>query len=410
VEEAVTSTIDSFHPDIVAASVKTPVYPVTLEIFKTIKTNFPSITTIVGGVHITACPEEAAQESCFDILAVGEGDTVLPEILSGKPLEEIAGLVFRDKLTGQITTTPKRPMLPDLNELPFPAWQLFDLPRYKNSRLSSRQNPVGHIETSRGCSYSCNFCSKLTFGTFYRVKRPQRVVDEMEYMLKCGFKEIHIADDSFTQDIARAKEVCEEIIRRGLKFPWSLINGVRVNLVDEEFFRLAKRAGLWQVGFGIETGDETVLERINKRADLDQVRQAVTAAEKAGVDSFGFFILGLAGETEQSMEKTIQLAKSLPLSTAKFDLCIPYPGTRYFEELAAENRIRSRNWADFVVHQVDKPLFDHPNLTWSAINKYYHRAFREFYLRPSYILHRLWRDIRNGDLLYDVAYFLKSKW
>ncbi len=395
--KTLSEAINDFHPDIVASSIKTPVYQVVRELMTSVKKIYPAVKTIVGGVHVTALPEEAAATGCFDIIVMGEGDLVLPELLKGK-------------LPDETKIIQPRPLITDLNAMPFPAWHLFDLKKYKNSRLSSRANPVGHIETSRGCGYRCNFCSKLTFGTAYRVKSPKRVVDEMEYMLKCGFREIHIADDSFTQDINRAKAVCEEIIRRGLKFPWSLINGVRVNLVDEEFFRLAKKAGLWQAGFGIETGDQKVLDRVNKQINLDQIRKAVLAADKAGVDSFGFFIFGLAGETEESMKKTIQFAKTLPLSIAKFDICIPYPGTAYYRELSDKGQILSRDWSNYVVHQIEKPLFKHENLDWPVIGHYYKRAFREYYLRPSYILRRFWRDIKRGDLFYDLWYFLKSKW
>ncbi|MDD5772137.1 MAG: radical SAM protein [bacterium] len=395
--QSLSEEIDSFQPDIVAASIKTPVYNITRDLMANVKKKYPAVKTIAGGVHITAMPEEAAAAGCFDIIILGEGDLVLPDLLKS-PLSSAPRVI------------PARPLIVDLDSLPFPAWQLFDLTKYKNSRISSRANPVGHIETSRGCAYSCNFCSKLTFGTDYRMKSTNRVVDEMEYMLKCGFKEIHIADDSFTQDIKRAKAICNEIVRRGLKFPWSLINGVRVNLVDEEFFRIAKKAGLWQTGFGIETGDQKVLEKISKKTTLEQIKRAVTAANNAGIDTFGFFIFGLSGETEESMEKTIQFSKSLPLSIAKFDICIPYPGTDYYQELLAKGKILHQDWPSYIVHQIEKPIFQHENLDWPTISLYYKRAFREYYLRPSYFWHRFLRSLKNGDLLYDVLYFLKSKW
>jgi anaerobic magnesium-protoporphyrin IX monomethyl ester cyclase len=294
--------------------------------------------------------------------------------------------------------------------MPYPAWELFDLQRYEHSRLSARKNPVGLVETSRGCAFQCNFCNKLIFGSTYRAKDPARVVDEIEYMLKCGFNEIHIIDDSFTQDIARAKEICSEIIRRDLKFSWSLFSGVRADMVDLEFFTLAKRAGCWLSGFGVETGDQRILERINKKTTLAQTEMAVKLAKKAGIDTFGFFILGLAGETEESMKNTIAFAKRLPLDIAKFDICIPYPGTPYYQELESEGRIRSKDWSKYICHQTEEPLFDHPNLAWAAIEKYYKKAFREFYLRPAYVARRFARSLRTGDLLHDLSYFLRSKW
>lgn len=406
-QEFLDLTIKKFKPDYIASTAKTTEYLAVKDIMIKIKENFPSSVTIIGGPHISAFPEEIARESCFDIVVIGEGDYVLPEILSKTSLKDVSGIIYKEEESKKLHYTGKRDLIKDINQLPYPAWNLFDLTKYSNSRLSSRKNPVGHIETSRGCAYQCNFCNKLTFGTLFRVKEPKRVVDEMEYMLKCGFKEIHITDDSFTQNMPRAKEVCREIIRRGLKFPWSLINGVRVNLVDEEFFRLAKKAGCWQVGLGIETGSQRVLNRINKKITLEQVSRAVKLADKIGLDTFGFFIFGLAGETEKSMEKTLQFSKSLPLTTAKFDVCIPYPGTKYYSELEAAGRIRSYDWSRYNVHQTENPVYDHPNLSWDRISYYYQRSFKEFYFRPEYIMKRLVRSFKKGDLFYDFIYFLK---
>jgi radical SAM superfamily enzyme YgiQ (UPF0313 family) len=385
--------IENFKPDIVASSSNTPAYPAVKDIMYKIKGKYPQIQTIVGGVHVTALPEEISKESCFDIAVTGEGDTAIPELLSSPA-----------------KNTPERKLMSDLNSMPYPAWQLFTLSRYKNSRLSSRQNPVGLIETSRGCAFHCNFCNKLTFGSVYRAKEPKRVVDEMEYMLASGFREIHIIDDSFTQDVNRAKEICSEIMRRNLKFTWSSFSGVRVDKVDYEFFELARKSGCWQVAFGIETGDQEILDNINKEVTLSQSENAVNLAKKAGLDTFGFFILALSGETEASMRRTIEFAKRLPLDTAKFDICIPYPGTEYFNTLQEDGRIRSREWSKYSCHQIDEPLFDHPNLAWPVIAAYYKRAFREFYLRPSYVAKRFMRSLKKGDILFDIKCLLRSKW
>jgi len=283
-----------FSPDVVAASAKTPDYPAVCELMRLVKKLKAGVRTIVGGVHVTACPQDAAAEPSFDIVVLGEADMAISEILAASDPGEVAGIIYHRASSGEPVVTPPRKLIDDINSLSYPAWDLFNLNLYKNSRLSSRKNPVGHIETSRGCAYQCNFCSKLIFGSRQRSKNPSRVVDEMEYMLRCGFKEIHIADDSFTQDIARAKEVCSEILRRGLKFPWALINGVRVNMVDYEFLSLAKRSGCWQVGFGIETGDQGVLNRIGKKITLQETERAIHLAKKAGLDTFGFFIFALA--------------------------------------------------------------------------------------------------------------------
>ncbi len=399
-----------FMPDIVAASANTPDYSMVRDIMYDIKAKYPLIQTIVGGVHITALPQEAGKEDCFDILVIGEADTVIPELLSSSSLKDVPGIIYRQVSTVDRIHTPKRNLIRDLNALAFPAWHLFKLNKYKNSRLSSRRNPVGLLETSRGCAFQCNFCNKLTFGSEHRVKDPKRVVDEIEYMLKCGFQEIHIIDDSFTQDIGRAKEVCIEIIRRNLKFPWSAFSGVRVDMVDFEFFQLAKKSGCWQVAFGIESGDQAVLDKINKKTTLSKIENAVKFAKKAGISTFGFFILALSGETEESMKRTIEFAIKLKLNIAKFDICIPYPGTPYYKELKSEGRIKAENWSRYICHNIDEPLFDHPHLAWPIIHTYYQKAFRDFYLNPAYIARRLIRSLKTGDLIYDIRYFLKSKW
>jgi len=399
-----------FKPDIIASSANTPDYLLVRDIMRSIKAKYPQIKTIVGGVHITAITGEAAKEGCFDFLVIGEGDKVMPELLSSSSPKNIEGIAYRNEPSREFVFNPRRKLINDLNALPYPAWHLFELNKYKNSRLSSRRNPVGLLETSRGCAFQCNFCNKLTFGSEHRVKEPRRVVDEMEYMLKIGFREIHIIDDSFTQNISRAKEVCAEIIKRNLKFPWSLFSGVRVDMVDFNFFKLAKQAGCWQAGFGIETGDQRILENINKKTTLSQITNAVKLAKKAGMNTFGFFILALKGETEASIRRTIDFAKNLPLDIAKFDICVPYPGTPYYNELKQEGRIISQDWSKYSCHQTKEPLFNHPNIAWDVIEKYYRKAFAEFYLRPSYIIRRFIRSLRMGDLPCDIQYFLRSKW
>ncbi len=408
--EVLAHSVRDFSPDIVAASAKTPDYFAVRSLMEVVKKQDPEITTIVGGVHVTANPQEAILVPFFDVVVLGEADTVIPEILSSGRLCDVCGIMYRPEGSKSMVATPPRKRVEDLDSFPFPSWYLFDIFRYKNSRLSARVNPVGHIETSRGCMAQCNFCSKLTFGSKLRCKSPKRVVDEMVYMLKCGFREIHVADDSFTQDINRAKEICREILRRGLKFPWALISGVRVDMMDLEFFSLAKKAGCWQVGFGIETGDQQVLDKINKKITIEQVESAVRLAKKAGLNTFGFFIFALSGETEKSMESTIALAKRLPLDIAKFDICIPYPGTRYYDELKAQGYIKSYDWSKYVCHQTESVLFEHPNLSWDKIELYYKRAFKEFYLRPEYLMRRFWRSLCMNDIFNDISYFLKAKW
>jgi len=407
-QDKLIQTLNLFKPDVVVSSSKSADFKVMIEIIKIVKRIDKNIQTVVGGVHITTNPDVVRPIEEIDIAAVGEGDYILPLILNETLLKNIQGIIYREN--GVIVENEKRKEFLNINKLPFPNWEMFDISVYKNSRLSSRKNPVGLIETSRGCAYQCNYCNKLTFGSRHRFKEPKRVVEELEYLLRIGFKEVHIVDDSFTQNIDNAKKVCEEILRKNLNVSWSLINGVRVDFVDEEFFHLAKRAGCWQIAFGIESGDQKVLDRIKKKITLEKISKAIHLAKKSKLDTFGFFMLGLSGETRESMENTIKFAKSLPLDMAKFNITIPYPGTPYYYELKRKGLILSENYEDYIVHQTEKPIFKHENLDWDEIKEYYYKAFREYYLNVNYIFRRFKRSLFMGDLFYDLKYFLASKW
>lgn len=412
--KAIDEVMNWFRPDFVCISISTVSVDSALTLAKHLKYKYKQMQIICGGVHVSTFPLEMFNTGLFDFVVLGEGDYALRDIVDKNingSQHFILSLSDREsRVKTVIDDFKKRPnAVVDMDSLNLPKWEIFDIQRYKNSRLSSRKNPVGLMETSRGCPFQCNFCNKRIFGHYYRAKSPPRVVEEFLYLKKIGFREIHIIDDAFTQDLNRAKKICELLIQNGSPIIWSMFNGLRVDRVDFEFFKLAKKAGAWQVAFGIESGNQDVLNRINKKITLEQIRKAITWARRAGLDTFGFFIFGLSGENESSMCDTIEFAKSLPLNMAKFDICIPYPGTVFYEELERESRILTRDWSKYLCHQIDVPLYTHPNLSWGKLVYYYRNAFRSYYLRLSYIWNRFIRDCRMGDLLYDFKYLLMAR-
>jgi anaerobic magnesium-protoporphyrin IX monomethyl ester cyclase len=339
-----------------------------------------------GGAHASSFPEETLQDLALDIVVVGEGDYTLPEILSGKQWRKIKGICFKQK--GKIIMTRRKDFIENLDQLPYPSWSLYDLPRYQTSPLLSRANPAGWMETSRGCPYGCVYCNKSVFGRTFRIKSASRVVDEMEFMLKSGLKEIHIADDNFTSDMERAEEICEEIIKRGLKFPWATITGIRVDRVNKGLLRKMKRAGCYRVYFGIESGSQRVLNNINKGINLKQIRQAINWAKKAGLETFGFFMIALPGEKLSDIKKTIKFATSLDLDMAKMSVTIPLPATPLYNELKNQGKIKTKNWSEFNLYLPAPAIYDHPNLDWETIDKYYSLFYRRFYFHPRFITKR----------------------
>ncbi len=392
-------------PEYIGITFTTPLFPEAARLSRQIKDISTRATIIAGGVHATSLPEETLLNSAIDIVISGEGDITLPELVSGREIKTVKGIYFKDK--GRIISTPTRPRISNLDELPFPEWSLFDLGKYKSSKICSRQNPVGPLTTSRGCVYECSFCNKNIFGRRFCVKSPDRVMEEIEYMLGCGFKEIHVWDDQFTTDLGRAKEICRLIKKSRLHFPWNIWAGVRVDSVDMEFLKMAKDAGCYAISYGPESGNQEILRQMRKDITLDQSRKAFRMAKDAGLETVAFFMFGMPAETTRSMDETINFAIELNPEYAKVTLALPFPSTVLLEGLEKEGRIKSKDWGKYNFHNTAE-VWEHPNLSWEVLNKYYKKFYRKFYLRISYILPRLKRSIKERKLLLDIYYAFRT--
>lgn len=405
-ESALRETVENFTPDFVGVTFTTALFESAQHIGAKVKELRPQAALIAGGVHPTTLPEDVLQNSAFDIVCIGEGEETIREIVAGKDLKDILGIGYRDN--GAIKINPRRPLISDMDNLPLPAWHLYDRNKYYVPRIIARRRPVGAMETSRGCVFGCIFCNKTVFERRFRHKSPERVVDEMEYMLKSGFREIHIWDDGFSTDLRRAKEICELIIKRKLHFAWNLPNGLRVDRLDEEFLLLLKRAGCYRVSIGVESGNQEVLDDVNKNLTLDQIRAAVKLIKKVGIESLGFFILGFPKDTEATMQESIDFAKELDLDLIKTGIIMPLPGTPLFQRWQNEGRIISYDWSKYIFHAAESGVYRHPTLSYETIRRYYDKFYRELYLSPKFIWKRFTRGLRTGDIFYDAYYFFRT--
>ncbi len=320
--------------------------------------------------------------------------------MNKKSLRNIKGITYKDS-KGQIKNNSSRELIKNLDELPMPAWHLFNSKIYMNPKAIARESPVGTIGTSRGCVYGCTYCNKSVFGRMFRAKSVKRVVDEFELLLKNGFKEIHVWDDMFATDLKRAKEICNEIIKRKLKFSWQLECGVRVNCVDKEFFEKCVKSGCYKVAFGFESGNDDILKSINKGTTTQQARDAVKWAKQAGMETSGFFMMGLPEDTIKTMNQTIDFACSLGLDYAKATILLPLPSTQLFEEFEKKGLLKTKDWSKYNFHTASR-VYNHPTLDWETLGKYYDKFHKKFYFRPSYIINRLFRSIKKGELLDDI--------
>lgn len=407
--DAVREAVVRHNPRWVGVTVVTPLWDAVQAIVDAVRSTGTGARIALGGPHVSAMPRQALEEAGADAVVFGEGDEALADLLEADPLEALPGIGVRLG-DGEVRLGPSRSLLQDLDRLPMPAWELYDLRRYSTTHLLSRRSPAGWIETSRGCPFDCVYCSKHTFGRSFRTKSPGRVVDEMARMLDLGFREIHIADDCFTAAPRRVRAICEEILSRRLRFPWAPVIGIRVDHLEPDLLRLMHRAGCYRVYFGIESGSEQLLETVHKGISLDEVRRAVRESRRAGMETCGFFMIALPGETEETMAQTRRFAIDLNLDLAKISVTVPLPGTPLFQRLEQEGRLLSRRWADYKYHVPAYNIYRHENLEWDTVEENLRLFYRAFYFRPRLILRRLAYALRSGTLLADLRAAMRTDW
>lgn len=397
---------EKVRPRYIGFTGTTPLFPKVVEVSTRCKQILGNeVTILVGGPHATAVPEESLQSSAIDILVYGEGERTIVDIWKGKKLSEIRGIYYKDN--GKVVKTTLRELIPSLDDLPFLAVDLYESKFYHSAKQLSKATPNFQYESSRGCKGVCTFCNKNISGTRFRMKSPERVVSEIEYILSHGYKEIRFVDDQFNADIDRAIKICELIIKKNLKFPWSLASGIRVDTVNEEFFRMAKKAGCHQMGIGFEAGTQESLNSIKKGITLEQSLNCMKLLRKVGIETIGFFILGLPEDTEESMEETINFALKLRPDFAKATILIPFPGTTLFRQYEQKGLIKTREWDKYNFHLV-KEIYKHPTLDFSVLQKYYDRFYIKFYLSPVFLYRKLLSSVQNFSLVDNLNVGLQT--
>ena len=388
--------------DVVGLTAMTPTISAATSIAHHIKQANPGLTIILGGTHATLLPDETlAAAPAIDIIVRGEGEETIIEILRGlrdQPLDSISGISYR--ADGKVISTAARATHIEMDSLPFPAYHLLPLRRYKPHPPHGLASPFAAIVTSRGCPYRCAYCSKPVFGSKFRAQSPERVVEEVTYLKeKFGVKEIAFYDDVFTLDKKRAHDIAEAITSKSIKIFWTC--EARVNLVDEDLLRHMKQAGCYAIAYGIESASSEILDTLHKDITLEQVEAAVRLSREAGLQVIGYLMLGSPGETPKTIKQTVAFAKSLKLDFAQFSVTTPFPGTELYN-LYMHDRQDKIPWESFVYAGADSqmtPVFESVSLSRSDLKYWTRRAYREFYLRPAYLWQRLlrctsWNEIK----------------
>ncbi len=368
--------------------------------------------TMVFGTHVTPIPVETMRPyPSLDFALTGEPDLTLRDLidhLEGRidarspemarifaahdPTYEpsfhedgsvnlwgIKGLCWRNG--EEIVLNFQRPFIKSLDDLPMPMHELLPLMEY---RMPMIKGPFTFIVTSRGCPAGCTYCIKhvsYQYGT--RLRSPRLLVDEIKLLKSQGIHNIHMYADLFTVNRDQVMELCQLLIDEKVDIKWTCNS--RVDYVDEEMLQMMGRAGNWLISWGIESGSEQILKHARKGAYPDKAERALRWAKDAGIMNWGYFIIGLPGETKQTIRTTIDFAKKLPLDIALFHVAAPYPGTPFFFEVVENNWFRpGTRW-----EQVDMDkgtVLDYPNLSAEELLYWQRRAFREWAFRPKPIL------------------------
>jgi radical SAM superfamily enzyme YgiQ (UPF0313 family) len=319
--------VKAYKPDVICTTTYSYGYKKVYDLIDFIRPHY-SGKIVIGGPHVSITGKEVLEKSSADFAIMGEGEYTLLELIQSlyetRSFEKIKGLIWREN--SEVVTNEKRPYIQDLDSLPFPAYEDFELEKYLCH--IDRRLP---IITSRGCPYQCNFCcTRLSMGNKFRKRSPENVVDEIEYWYKRGWSIFDINDDVFALDRCRAIKICDMIKERGLDIRFNLYVGLRVDTVDEELLKTLKSAGCSFISYGCESGNDRILKVIKKGIEVKDVINAVNITRKVCINCKVNFIIGHPTETYEEAMDSVRLAKSLKCNFVGFNNLIPYPGTEVY--------------------------------------------------------------------------------
>lgn len=415
-DEPITETVRRFNPDIVGITANTPQVKSAWRTAKAIK-SVKDVTVVLGGPHVSVLPAESASRPEVDIVVRGEGEPVWVKLCAiienaqktnpdfsardlldpqGGHLDGLLGISYFSR-DGKEHHNPDHPPIADLDTLPFPAYHFFKMDRYTN--LQPATDAVDgaksfSVMTSRGCPYRCTFCSQSIMPIKWRARSPESVLAEWQHLVHdLGAQEIGVLDDSANIQVDRLEQIADLLIEHNVNHvPWIFVNGIRANLATERLLSKLKKAGLKRTAFGVESGDPGILLSIDKKIDHDTIRQAFKNAKAAGLETIGFFILGLPGETEETMDRTIKFACELDPLIANFSMMTPYPGTKVFEIAKRQGRLLLEDWEDYVFFD-GRARYELGDMTAELVQRKWREAYRRFYLRP----HRIAMTLSRKD-------------
>jgi radical SAM superfamily enzyme YgiQ (UPF0313 family) len=404
------------HQDgIVGITMLTPAFAIVSRLCDALKHAIPNCLILIGGAHASALPERTLEEiPAADIVCIGEGEFTTAEVVQNwmnqtMDWAEVDGICYREN--DRIHRNKPRPPIRDLDLIPPPARHLLPMQNYHltASRVSG-ESYCPTIIVARGCPFACTYCSR-TFGRTFRAHTIDRIISEIRSLIDTyDVSQINIEADTLTVNKKFITALCNALIETKIsqKIKWTCES--RVDTVNEDILRLMKRAGCWQISYGVETGSQRLLDSINKSVSLRQIEEVFSLTKRVGISIRGFFMLGLPSETRDESLATIAFAKKLDPFWAQFTLTVPYPGTKMFSDLDDAGEILTYDWTKYNTWSgwkgEDTLPFVAKGRTLRELIHLQKQALRQFYMRPRVVL-RFLRSIRSP---YDFKKYIIGFW
>ncbi len=393
-----------FRPDLVVIDTSTPSIYSDIKVAEKIKGQVNRSFIILVGTHPSSLPRETLElAKSIDSVAIGEYDYTIRDLAktlaSDRNLRRITGIAFRDG--ANIITNDKRPLIENLDELPFVSAVYKKYLNIKDYFFAASFYPFVMIITGRGCPFRCNFCvyPQVFHSRKYRFRSPANIADEFEYIKKelPEVKEIGIEDDTFTVDRLRVRDICSLLIKRDLRIPWYA--ATRADL-DYETMRVMKEAGCRLLIAGFESGSQDILDNIHKGIKLEDMIRFSIDAKRAGIMVHGCFMIGNPGENSKSLSETLEFAKRLNCDTAQFFPLILYPGTEAYMWAKENGYLKSENFSDWLTEDgLHNTVLATESLSAKDLVDFCDYARRRFYMRPGYLLRKSFKCLTSTDEL-----------
>ncbi|HRR31553.1 MAG TPA: radical SAM protein [Candidatus Sumerlaeia bacterium] len=377
------SELREFNPDILAISITTPSLEQDVRAAEMAKEINPAIFAIAKGAHFNTLDLDAMERySALDAVLQGEYEITCYEIGKGRPLESIAGMTWRDT-DGKIRRNPPRPFCEDLDSLPFPARHLVRNEIYIRPDTGEPQTT---IVTNRGCPFSCIFClANQVAGRKNRVRSHENILAEMEECVsRYNIRNFLFRSDLFTANKTWVIELCDKIVARKMKISWACNS--RVDTIDADILAAMKRAGCWLIAFGVESGEQEILDKMNKKLKKEEALNALKLTRRAGIRSSIYFLFGLPWDSPDVFETDLAFAKKLDPDFIEIFYVYPFPGTRLYEIAVQEGLLKD---GEIPLAAYDSPAMPTLHLKKEELAQWRRRFLRRFYLRPAYILRTL---------------------